>query len=341
MVFEGLFETEHAPVVDIHLSQYTYIPGQSVSGQVSLQLSKSYRYSDIIVEFNGTMETTLGKRERENTLYYFHDSILLFKDEKGEKLAVGEHIFPFTFTLPFNLPDTLEMVATTGSRCRIKYWIQLKISNPSLFRTNVDKEMEVLVFTPYNGPPLPVSIPERTKTWNWLCLGSSGTISWTVKLDTSVWRAGEVMHLSVFVDNRESSHGTKGAYAQLTEHVVLMVPGSTEMVRGIMCTAETSERVSARQTGLLTMQMQLPANLQSSCQLDSLMCSYFLNVYIDIPTNTDPVIQMPITICKRKNTNEVVIAPPSHPIPSTIVDGYKAPVYSIPPPAHSPPAYEA
>ena len=340
----GLFEAEYAPIVNVHLSQYSYTPGQHLTGQVSVELTKSYRFSKVVVEFMGAREANIIKYRGKSTkncytkLHYFVDSACLFQDESGEKLAVGEHIFPFDFLIPINLPDSFEALSTERECGKVKYWIQLSISNPSLFRATVNKEVVVPIYTPYDGPQHPVSLAEKTLIAGWFCFGSRGTVSWTVKFNANVWMAGEGINLTVFVDNRESTYETKGAYAQLAEHVVLMAKGEKATLNGIKCTTETTEKVLAKQTGLLTMQMKVPSNIQSSCRLDILQCSYTLNVYLDIPYNTDPVVKIPITICRTKSSGSVVVGSPSR--SPTILTEYKAPVYSMSSPIESPPAYQ-
>ena len=340
MVLGGLFEADYAPKVNIRLAQFNYLPGQQVTGQVSLKLSKSYRFSEIVVDFIGFREAAVTKKVGKHSkryherINYFNVSMCLFKDKSGEKLAVGEHIFPFNFLLPTNLPDSFgasKYMAFGG----VRYWVELTISNPSILRATLKKELDILVFTPHCGPQVPVSLSENVPISSWFCLGSGGTVSWTLTFDKRAWVAGEVIDLAVFVDNKQSSYETRGAYAQLTRHVVFTPQSVKTTCSSRECTAETTQTVPAKETRLLTMQLHLPADLQSSCRLDLFSCTYILEVYLDIPFNIDPVIKVPVAVYRLRAEETAVTKAPAT---TGALLGYEPPVYSTSP-TDSPPAY--
>lgn len=91
-----------------------FYPGETVRGSLVFQLNESAKAKSVFVTFVGTAYWTYSDGERNSNTYQkylFKHKITLARPrtEKGESnisLNSGEHIYPFKFTLPSELPTS-------------------------------------------------------------------------------------------------------------------------------------------------------------------------------------------------------------------------------------------
>jgi hypothetical protein len=140
--------------ISIQLDQASYRPGDTVHGLLHLTVHGDLRPRGIHVHAFGEEVTALGPNtlmtERSNP---FDLSFTVWSPgEHDDKLAAGEHDFPFEFTVPAMLPPNF-----TGEFTRIGYVIAGKVDLP--LHTDIHHEYQFKVLP---DPLLDAEKPVRT-----------------------------------------------------------------------------------------------------------------------------------------------------------------------------------
>ncbi|GLH03699.1 Uncharacterized protein GBIM_09565 [Gryllus bimaculatus] len=133
-----------------------YYAGQLVSGRVTLITTKEKKIRGICLRVKGEAEvkwtesrrvTRNGKSHTEHDHYSAHElyaqmEVWLVGASHGDMmLPPGEHIYPFSYTLPQNIPSSFE-----GSRGHVRYTVKVKVDRP--WRFDYDCKVAFTVLTP-------------------------------------------------------------------------------------------------------------------------------------------------------------------------------------------------
>lgn len=307
----GLFGEDTSPRVKIHLEQASYIPGQLLVGHVRLTLVKSYRFTEVLVNFKGFRESQFkrtvgsGKQRQTHTynekqVYFRHITTLYKQAESEEKLAVGEHLFPFSFPLPYGLLDSFEVSNESGGFARIRYAIKLEITNPALFRPTIYEVVIFPIYNPFVGQHIPIGLAGDSEVSNWFCCATRGTVHWSVHLRKSCWMAGEALEMTVSVDNRECQVPIDGLYAELKRLIVVTPGGHRSEYRTVQEQLQFDRLVDIGKEDTFTVTMPLSKGTLSTTEADVFTCTYKLSVCLKVPRSFDPEIKIPIRICQSE-----------------------------------------
>uniref|UniRef100_A0A0C9QG07 ARRDC2 protein n=1 Tax=Fopius arisanus TaxID=64838 RepID=A0A0C9QG07_9HYME len=96
-----------------------YSPGETITGEAVVDLDEAATCRGISLRFKGRSKVhwseTRGTGKNRRTVYYraeenyFGTEVYVVGSSHGEiELVGGQHIFPFTFTLPMNIPNSFE-----------------------------------------------------------------------------------------------------------------------------------------------------------------------------------------------------------------------------------------
>ncbi|XP_034943031.1 arrestin domain-containing protein 17 isoform X2 [Chelonus insularis] len=193
----------------------TYYPGQTVTGRVILALDSPKKLRGVNIKIKGEANTCWatdrqqlnqeGRYENESQTVtgheeYFNIQYYLLGSPSGEEmeLPAGEHSYPFSCTLPPNLPSSFE-----HDYGHVRYTVKAIIDRPWKF----DHEVKI-AFTVVSNFDLnkearatePVHL-EMSKTFCCLCCGSP-PLKVNVILPVKGYVPGQMMSIRVNVDNQ-------------------------------------------------------------------------------------------------------------------------------------------
>lgn len=135
--------------LDIALSnpQIVYFPGQAIQGHVIVELSQDMKMRGIRVKCRGKSHVAWSEGSGDNRRHYsaseeYVDVVLILygndpSSSSDVVLQAGNHVFPFQFILPLNLPGSFE----GKSSCYVRYWLKATIDRPWKF----DPEYKMLL----------------------------------------------------------------------------------------------------------------------------------------------------------------------------------------------------
>ncbi|KAL4228037.1 hypothetical protein ACF0H5_013475 [Mactra antiquata] len=192
-----------------------YSEGQTVEGSVEVELTDTMKMRGIKLEFSGgasvhwteTHSTGSGKDRRTETRHYsssetyFNFEYILFGPASGSTtLPAGNHTYPFSYTLPPNLPSSYE--SDIG---HVRYQLKARIDKPWKFDHKTKKLFTVVSMLDLNqqpSAPLPV-YRESSKYLCCLCC-KSGPISAKCHLNHSGYVPGDTIYINAEIINNSS-----------------------------------------------------------------------------------------------------------------------------------------
>ena len=306
--------------------QQLFFPGSEVSGTVLFQINepKDYKYVRVAVCGYAHVHWTpppLEEGERstyeQGTYYVAHreyvnlQSIVWCKDQSPEQtLHIGQHSFPFQFSLPNRLPASFGVPTADGC---IRYFVEARISTGWLQYDQIAvAEFPVVEIVDINIPQLqaPVSDTAEETICCWYC--ASGPISLTVETPRSGYCIGEVIPVTINIQNR-SRRETK-ASVTLRQRVVytarerhpVKIHDFLKILSGPIPPRNPS--VWSPGEGLKIPLTTIPSLL--SC--DIIEVSYFLmvSVVLPVPWAEDVYVGLPLRIGNTPLRDPYPSAPP-------------------------------
>ena len=219
----------------IETSKEFYFPGETVVGNIHLHLRKEYPGKTFTLRFKGKEQTHFIKRERSmitDTLEYNHyikkHSILDHQTEylsDMSNLAPRHYTFPFSFTLPQNIPATFFEIRY-HLMADISYQIQaiftsskdpmvLKYSKPIVIRT-----LPVLTLEVSKGCQTEPRVVD--------CCRFKGCPKLSANFDKNIYMPGETAQVTVKFDNSQCKLDCINITFNLTQ--ILNVTGETGLI---------------------------------------------------------------------------------------------------------------
>ncbi|XP_043277832.1 arrestin domain-containing protein 17-like [Venturia canescens] len=193
----------------------TYYPGQTVTGRVIVRLSSIKKIRGISLKIKGEANTCWatdrqelnneGRYENESQTVtgheeYFSQQYYLVGSASGDEmeLPVGEHVYPFTCSLPPSLPSSFE-----SHYGHVRYTVKAILDRPWKFDQEVKTAFTVVSNFDLNREPRasePIN-QEASKTFCCLCCGSE-PLKVNVTLPARGYVPGQAMPIRVTVDNK-------------------------------------------------------------------------------------------------------------------------------------------
>lgn len=313
-------------------SQVIFEPGDNVNGAVSVALKKSLRFTKIILTCKGTIEkttrTSAGKRRRtisEKTAIFRSAVIALEATALVNKLHVGEHVFPFTFCLPSQIPESF--FAAFGSNTVVcSYCIQAEIGVLGMFSLNKKTIAPFTVLAKDTSVQKTLTQFVEENIFSFCCF-SRGILKWNVSIPQSTFYFGDVVPVTISLDMSllDKGHAFFGIRAVIRRTIDFSVRFHdrhiTECVHYEKCT------MALTASGVHYMELQLPKKLEPSADHLYFKCQYSIKVSVDGSVWTASSVKIPITIKfgRRASSAAIGLLPP--PMPSLTHDS--------PPPEYS------
>ncbi|EFP13127.1 hypothetical protein CRE_07678 [Caenorhabditis remanei] len=187
----------------------TYLPGDRVSGVVTVDNAKPLKARSVIINWSGTTKTWGIKLLHPScckTLFKKSEMVWCAKDGENE-LPAGKHEYPFCFVLPMDCPPTFK-----GTNGENKYKVEVEIDRPWNIKNRVVERFIVnrdMEFVFANDFP-----------WTYRCRFNSGIIFQSgpviVKchMAKQVFKPGDPVNLIFDITNNSGSR-VKTLFAQL------------------------------------------------------------------------------------------------------------------------------
>ncbi|KAM9822043.1 arrestin domain-containing protein 3-like isoform 2-T2 [Syngnathus typhle] len=334
--------------------------GDTVTGQVTLEVTKDCKAESLYVKFKGKAEVLWTERHGQTTVTYHSkdkyfsithyfireeyataDNQSLLTNQYGQTygnlLATGTHVFPFTFQFPLQeMPSSF-----TGSVGKIVYLLETKLNRSMRIRT---KDTIKIPFVTQVVPTMMQEImtPQHDSKDKKLHLLNSGTVAMDVKIEKSGFIQGEGLKVVATIQNN-STREIKPKYCIYRKHSFFARGKRRLDTKDLLKDVGDPIPPSASQT--VERVITIPHDLEPSILNCSILkAEYRVRVYLDVKYASDPEIKFPILILGALTAPTVAAS-----LPSTESDfgpfGYQNPAawgtFSQPQSYDPPPPYEA
>ncbi|XP_046677845.1 arrestin domain-containing protein 17-like isoform X1 [Homalodisca vitripennis] len=311
-----------------------YYAGTNVTGKLQFTLDKPKKIRAIIIQFLGVAKTSWSETEsvRRNdgntgnetvtftaTEEYFSNKYNLAGGPNSEiEIPPGDHVYPFSTTLPPLLPSSFE-----GEHGNIRYTVRATLDRPWKFDQNCEKVFTVVtpVDLNYNVKAKePVKL--ELEKYFCCCWCKSGPLAVVINMPYSGFVPGQNIPVTLEVDNA-SNVRVDNVIVKLEKVLKWKArePKNKEREDKVEIVKLTLDAVEPNGSQCYTQQLAVP--VMPPCNLDQcsiINCSYTLqvtaavsgchsNLYGEVPIflGTVPVYQTP--------TAASPAAPPSAPSP--------------------------
>ncbi|RLN51200.1 hypothetical protein BBJ28_00011909 [Nothophytophthora sp. Chile5] len=222
---------------------------------------------------------------------------------------IGEYLYPFTFTLPAELPGVLDAQSLGGDvsslHATIKYTLKATIKVQGRFISDLEASSDITVRANLE-PPRDFHTVERTvsKALRWLGCLPRGICHLAVSMTRDVFSLGESPLVECFVNNHTAAVGVHHVKVQLLQKVTLHHPhGVADVCTRVLVEAKCP---GPRAGDLLECPVQLATDGHVKFPTTTgrfLSCSYFIALECDFAALTNSVrIELPITILPPPQT---------------------------------------
>lgn len=193
----------------------TYYPGQTVTGRVVININSAKKIRGINCKIKGEANTCWatdrqehnqeGRYENESQTVTGHEEYfsmhyyLLGSASASEmELPPGEHVYPFTFSLPNNLPSSFEHIYG-----HIRYTVKAILDRPWKFDQETKAAFSIVANLDLNceGRAMEPLHQELSKTFCCLCCGSA-PLRVNIIMPVRGYVPGQAMSIRVNVDNQ-------------------------------------------------------------------------------------------------------------------------------------------
>ncbi|XP_063688233.1 arrestin domain-containing protein 17-like [Bolinopsis microptera] len=232
--------------IRLHDPLAVYYAGQTIAGQVFLELSAELNFGAITLEMHGDANVSVftvawteeeGSRDNLRTIHYKNsetylniEQYLIGDGKEERKLPAGCHNLPFSIALPTNIPATF-----IGDHGRVQYNLSAKIDR----RTRLDINLDVTVVSLLDLNQDPSAASPRTisgsKKFGFLCC-TSGPLSATLSFPKLGWVGGETISFSASIENLSNKVMTKSTIQLIERDVFISSCGHQRTVNKTLLT---------------------------------------------------------------------------------------------------------
>ncbi|XP_033828381.1 arrestin domain-containing protein 3-like [Periophthalmus magnuspinnatus] len=291
----------------------TFTVGDTVTGQVELELHKQCEPQSLSIKFKGKAEVLWTERHGKTTVVY-HAKNKYFSikhhfikdkdktDSDGDRILSGDigktysnvlppgrHIYPFTFKFPLErTPSSFH--ADTG---KIVYLLEAKLSRsmriPKKDTTKLNYvTQDVMDHNPELKEPQHETKDKKLKLFN------SGTVSMDVDLEKLGFYQGESIKVLADIQNN-STRDIKPKFCVYSKHSFFANGKRRLHTKDLVKEVGAPIPPSSRQK--VTQLINIPPDMEPSIHnCDIIKVEHRLRVYLDVKYASDPEIKFPIVI---------------------------------------------
>ncbi|KAM9858638.1 uncharacterized protein ACBR49_020624 [Aulostomus maculatus] len=290
----------------------TFTSGDTISGQVTLEVAKECQIDSLAIKFKGKSEALWSEREAQTTVVYHskdkyfsftHDFVrkddakdngqVLLKNQNGDPyssvVAPGCHVYPFTFKFPRkDMPSSFK-----GAFGKIVYQLEAKLSRS--MRVNTKDSAQIKFVTAAKVSSIPdVMTPQHESKEKKMRLFNSGTVSMEVNIEKTGFFQGEGIKVFATVQNH-SSREIKPKYHMYSKQSFFAAGKRNVLTRFLL--KEVGNPIPASSEEKVMQVITIPPDTEPSIfNCSNIKLEYRLKFYLDVKFARDPEVKFDIII---------------------------------------------
>ncbi|XP_070760827.1 arrestin domain-containing protein 3-like [Enoplosus armatus] len=278
------------------LNEYgTFSEGDTVTGKVTLALSKETTVESLFVKAKGDAEVRWTKKNGEHThtysahkRYFKLKRFLIAGNANDTVLPQGTHVYEFIFNLPpGSMPSSFK-----GSHGKIVYKLEAKLSRSWRIDRTVEKEIH---FVSKSFPNLQSLMSHQSGSANKeMGIFSKGNVHMDAIIDRKAYAPGETIAVVAKINNSSSSE--MAPKISLIQDVVYYANSNTKH-EGKVIFKVVDNCIKPKTQKEVKCAIFIPRDqVQTIQNCDIISVKYHLKVYLDISFASDPEVMFPVLI---------------------------------------------
>ncbi|XP_056022796.1 arrestin domain-containing protein 17-like isoform X2 [Ostrea edulis] len=350
--------------IELENPQGVFFAGQIVNGRLVVELDAEMKMREIRLTFKGlayvhwteSHTTGTGSNRRTETRHYsatenyFNQCVPVFGRGMGmgddNRLPPGQHVYPFSFQLPPNLPSSFE-----GGVGYVRYTIKGTIDKPWKFDHTTKRPFTIIALLDLNTQPNAASGTHNQQNKFLCCLCcKSGPITGMLRLDRVGYVPGEAITFQAEIQNMTSR--VCGTHVKLSMTTIFHATSKSKTTSNEITRVnhpDIQPGDTENWSGDRLVIPPLPPSFLVGCRIIDI--NYCLELIVDpsgpaidlhvpllIIIGTIPlqsVVQQYQTQYGVSATGPPALPPPPGPEPSAPPMGGASPMMNLPPPSYS------
>ncbi|XP_070689917.1 arrestin domain-containing protein 3-like [Pempheris klunzingeri] len=273
----------------------TFSEGDTITGKVTLALSKETTVQSLFVKAKGDADVHWSKKRGDRTYtysahkrYFKLKQFLIPEDPKDTVVAQGTHVYKFNFNIPpGSIPSSFK-----GSHGKIVFKLEAKLSRSWRMDRTVEKNFN---FVSKSFPNIASLMLQQAGSINKeMGLFSKRNVHMDVILDRRTYAPGEAMVIVAKINNSSSNEMTPKF--SLMQEVVYRANGNTKH-KAITIHKLVDSCIKPQTQKEVKCTMLIPRDQIYTIQnCDIITVTYHLKVYLDISFAFDPEVILPVVI---------------------------------------------
>ncbi|POM66044.1 Hypothetical protein PHPALM_18158 [Phytophthora palmivora] len=294
----------------ITIDKDEYRAGELVTGRITVLVSEPLQCGALVCTILG--EEIAQWKDGGDHHSRFHQIVRheILNKSLPVPYEIGEYLYPFTYTLPADLPGVLNVQSLDGDvsalHATIKYTVTATIKVQGRFVSDLEASTDI-VMRSNPQPSIEVHSVERTvsKALRWFGCLSRGTSHIAMSIPRDIFTLGDSPIVECFVNNHTASVGVQQVKVQLIQKVTVRHPHGNEDV----CVRPVAEAKcpGPKQGDMLECPVQL--NLDDQVHFPTttgsfLSCTYTVALVCEYAMFIDPIkIELPVNILPPSRTS--------------------------------------
>ena len=319
-------------------------PGQQLDCIIYLAVSKYHQRARLTCKISGKEKTALtiyrtehytdsdGNGATRQIPEYITDKKTIYKYEHvflEGPISPGFYQFPYSFTLPNNIPSSFKEVRGPNDYAKIKY--ETKVVMQSQDGSKMQDEDDVFVIQVY---PSDFAQEERKQKFqiNCYCCYDRGSIVLRGAFDKTIYHPGEQAPFNFWADTEESEVSIKDIRAQCMRYVTVKCKGHSNVWSTTVDTVNYDKVKKGKSIGPLLMTPTIKAKENEMSTIGNLIKSEYSLValaYMDKCCQVDPSIALPILVCHYPQYDMNAYIKPYQPPPDYNPQIYPPVIYNL------------
>lgn len=306
-----------------------FVPGSTVSGIIKYAVDQETVFNKITMSLkgNGQLRITDKRRKRKtgnmsvyrNSEQYIDIENIVHNNDKAP-VAIGAYEIPFCFTLPQNLPPSLDYFKSDVRyriRCNIKYYISMVFERPGLFKLNKKMKKEITVVSGIKPrlPMEPTMLAEQKKLFKPFSR-KPNIVNIKANIENCVIAPGGNVRLNYEIFNHTTLN-LKGVETKLVETYTFTTRGhrKVKVSKDVERTDSKSGSISAGASTSSDLTISLPSDIGSLEYSHLVSRDYFVQIIAEIPfPHLNAYLEIPIQVGDRNESSPDAVddPPPSY-----------------------------
>lgn len=231
-------------------------------------------------------------------------------------MAPGYYQYPYSFTLPNNIPSSFEEVKGKHDYAKIKYETKVKFETRDGFK--MKDEDDVFVIQVY---PSDLRHQQYKKKFdiNCCCCIGRGDVEVAAAFNKTIYHPGETSQFTMWADADDSKVSIKQINGDCTRYVTVKCKGHSRTWKSVVDRVKYPKLEKGDKIGPLNMCPVIRVQNHEMSTVGSMIkCDYKLRAVCDMDKccQTNPNISLPILICHYPRFPQNTYIKPYHPPPN-------------------------